>query len=109
MFNYKAKARDSGIGGFDDATKEAFRSRYEKIDAELNAQPEAAPEISNDDNTRIYLKTGYDGKDAVKGKGAKFDSASKKWYITGSMYHNDTAFWDAQGIDTIADLSACPF
>ena len=37
MFTDKAKAIDYGIGRFDEETKDAFRSLYEKIDAEMRA------------------------------------------------------------------------
>ena len=56
-----------------------------------------AREIVND-NTRVYLNTGYEQVE-THGLRAMYDPDRKQWYITGSMYQADTAYWDAQGID----------
>ncbi|MGA1706957.1 MAG: hypothetical protein ACO39X_07940 [Candidatus Nanopelagicaceae bacterium] len=41
MFNDKAKALDYGIGRFDEETKDAFRSLYEKIDEDATPRDES--------------------------------------------------------------------
>ena len=57
-----------------------------------------ARELANNDNTRVYLNTSYDQVE-THGPRAMYDPDRKQWYITGSMYQADTAYWDAQGID----------
>ena len=57
-----------------------------------------AREIANNDNTRVYLDKSYEQAE-THGPRAMYDPDRKQWYITGSMYHDDMSYWDAQGID----------
>lgn len=109
IFGDRRQSIEMAISRFDEATKEAFLSMYEKLDADVR---ESAPavEIPNDES-RVYLKTAYDQKDAAKAKGAKWDDQKRAWWITGSMYHTDVEFFSGQGVAEVVSVgyAECPF
>ena len=107
IFNDKMRSVEMAIARFDDDTREAFRNLYTKVDADANAAQEVEDVEAMKTAQRIDLKgAGFDVKDVVKARGAKFDSTAKTWHITGEQFAQDTQFWGnyAPTLNT-----ACPF
>ena len=114
VFGDKRKAIEMGVTRFDDATKEAFVSMYEKIDAEVAEAVEAETAVDPAEAARFNLTgANYDNKDTVKNMGAKWDPSSKTWYVTGDQYRTSPASWDAFAPEAVQVESLegqeCPF
>ena len=114
VFGDKRKAIEMGVTRFDDATKEAFVSMYEKIDAEVAEAVEAETAVDPDSAARFNLTgANYENKDLVKSMGAKWDPAAKTWYVTGDQYRTDFEAWEqfapeAVQVETL-EGQECPF
>ena len=112
MFDNKEKAIAYGVGRFDEETKDAFRSLYEKIDGEMKGDTDEAMDKINletaDDSARLDLSTTYPQKDEVKGRGARWDDTKRTWYITVSEWKQDPDFWN-NFAPTLIETSDCPF
>ena len=77
------------------------------MDAEANAVAEEENTEAMKTASRIDLKgAGYSQKDEVKSRGAKFDSNTKTWHITGEQYAQDENFWNGYAPVINTD---CPF
>lgn len=113
VFGDKRKAIEMGVTRFDDATKEAFVSMYEKIDAEVAEAVEAETAVDASEATRFNLTTSYDQKDVVKSMGAKWDAQGKTWFVTGDQYRDNPGAWDAFSPTAIMsenlEGTECPF
>jgi hypothetical protein len=114
VFGDKRKAIEMGVTRFDDATKEAFVSMYEKIDAEVAEAVEAETAVDPAEAARFNLTgANYDNKDTVKNMGAKWDPSSKTWYVTGDQYRDNPGAWDAFAPEAVQVESLegqeCPF
>ena len=95
IFNDKMRSVEMAIARFDDDTREAFRNLYTKVDAEANAAQEVEDKEAMKTASRIDLTgAGYGQKDEVKSRGAKFDSTTKTWHITGKQWESDQEFWN---------------
>ena len=105
IFGDRRQSIEMAISRFDEATKEAFLSMYEKLDADVRAEP--AETVVNDGDT-VYLNTEYALRDSVKSRGAKWDANAKKWTVSGKIYNADPEFW-ASHLDAVVKGDACPF
>tara|TARA_Y100001973_G_C5200470_1_gene337238 strand:+ start:772 stop:2157 length:1386 start_codon:yes stop_codon:yes gene_type:complete len=107
IFDDKMRSVEMAIARFDDDTREAFRNLYTKVDAEANAVAEEENTEAMKTASRIDLKgAGYSQKDEVKSRGAKFDSNTKTWHITGEQFTQDEDFWNGYAPVINTD---CPF
>ena len=110
IFEDKSKSIGFALARFDDDTREAFMNLYSKVDADV---AEAAGEENIEKMKtaeRIDLKgAGYDQKDDVKARGARFDSVEKVWYITGEQFANDQDFWNNYNPVVATSDDVCPF
>ena len=107
IFDDKMRSVEMAIARFDDDTREAFRNLYTKVDAEANAVQEVEDKEAMKTASRIDLKgAGYGQKDEVKSRGAKFDSNTKTWHITGELFTSDEEFWN--GFAPVINTD-CPF
>ena len=111
IFGDKMTALNMAISRFDDDTKEGFLNLYTKVDADaaaINAEEEA---VNFSEASRLDLTVKFADKDSVKSRGAKWDPAVKKWYITGEQFAKDESFWSGYSpkIVETADESVCPF
>ena len=111
IFGDRKKAIEMAVARFDDATKEAFVSMYDKLDGEtvMVADEET---VDADTASRFDLQCGYDEKDEAKRMGAKWDKVSRKWYVDGDRYRQDTEKWAKWSPVAVADIDTdakCPF
>ena len=114
IFGDRVKAVEMAVARFDDDTKESFMNLYTKVDAEAGktvAEVEAEANMAGLDTCdRVDLTTSFDEKDEVKSLGAKWDPATKKWFIDGDEYRQDRAKWDKwQPTPVTQDDTVCPF
>jgi len=95
IFGDRAKAIGMAVTRFDDATKEAFLTMYEKLDADTVISEEAEEnQVDHDTATRFDLSVSYDNKDDAKSMGAKWDKQNKTWYVSGNRYRKNPEMWD---------------
>ena len=113
VFGDKRKAIEMGVTRFDDATKEAFLTMYEKIDGELELTEEAAS-VDPESAERFNLTDcGYNEKDEAKGLGAKWEQSTKTWYVEGERYRANPEQWKKFSPVPVEKVSLggekCPF
>ena len=113
IFGDKMTAIKMAISRFDDDTKEGFLNLYTKVDADAAASTETEEEsaVNFSEASRIDLQVKFADKDQVRGRGAKWDPAMKKWHITGEQYAQDPTYWDQWSPAAInaVEPGSCPF
>ena len=113
IFGERKKAIEMAVARFDDATKEAFISMYDKLDGDTIMTEASADVVDADTATRFDLTVSFDEKDTVKMKGAKWDKLGKKWYVTGDDYRSDRDYWNGWQATPVAEVAVadekCPF
>lgn len=62
-----------------------FRTDYELTPEKYVKWPEFVPTAQSESDNRIYLKSRFEEKDAVKAAGARYDPKKKTWWITKSQ------------------------
>ena len=110
----RTKAVEMACARFDDDTRESFINLYTKVDADAGQSVEEASQAANDaaleSCDRVNLTTSYDEKDEVKSLGAKWESATKTWHVTGDIYRaNRDAFARFNPTAVVEDDTTCPF
>jgi DNA helicase IV len=85
------------VGGhWDGAVKKwyVFRTDYELTPEKYAKWPECVPTAQSKTDDRIYLKSSFEEKGAVKEAGARYDPRKKSWWITKAQLENSRENFD---------------
>ena len=97
IFGDKRKSIDGCISRFDDDTKEALLSLYEKCDASMaqGTDPDSTPDSLNPDDADIVIvRASYQDRNIARDLGCKWSGSAQRWHTTGQNYKSRRAEFD---------------